>query len=129
MSISHGAPDHRNHIWTYAGGYQEAASHVCNCPCAKSPGTPPPAFVGVNHYCESATEYQPPTPKRWYTNNTLWDNEDCYPGSNCCNTPRAPWFVRALNIPTSDDVEIRWCTAQGLHHDRVGTEQVEIYVY
>ena len=67
---------------------------------------------------------------KWYTNcyNTLWDNEDCYPGSNCCNTPRAPWFVRALNTPTSDDVEICWCT-WGLDVDRVGTEQVELYVY
>jgi hypothetical protein len=37
--------------------------------------------------------------------------------------------VRALNTPTSDDLEIRWCTTQGFHRDRVGTEQVEIYVY
>ena len=128
LSITHGAPGSRTHIWTYAGGYREATSADCNCPCAKSPGAPPPTFVGVNHYCESATQYSPPD-YRWYTNNTLWDNEDCYPGSNCCNTPRAPWFVRALNTPTSDDVEIRWCTGQGLHRDRVGTEQVEIYVY
>ena len=131
LSITHGPPGSRTHIWTYAGGYQEARSHDCNCPCAKSPGTPPPTFVGVNHYCESATQYTPSFPPRWYTNynNTLWDNENCYPGSNCCNTPRAPWFVRALNTPTSDDVEIRWCTGQGLHRDRISTEQVEIYVY
>jgi hypothetical protein len=37
--------------------------------------------------------------------------------------------VRALNTPTSDDLEIRWCSGQGLVNDRVGTEQVEIYVY
>ena len=131
LSVTHGAPGRRTHIWTYAGGYQEQlnahAKH--NCPCAKAPGLSPPSYVGENFYCESATQYTPPTPQRWYTNNTLWDNEDCYPGSNCCNTPRAPWFVRALNTPSTDDVEIRWCTGSGLKWDRVGTEQVEVYVY
>ena len=131
LSITHGVPDGRTHIWTYAGGFQEqnkwASKH--NCPCAKVPGQSPPSYVGEHYYCESATKYPPPSPPRWYTNNTLWDNKDCYPGSNCCNTPRAPWFVRALNTTTSDDVEIRWCTGQGLYNDRVGTEQVEIYVF
>ena len=129
LSITYGPPSIRTHIWTYAGGLQEASSGEPNCPCAKFPGTPLPTFVGVNHYCESATQYIPRSPPHWYTNNTLWDNKDCYLESSCCNTPRAPWFVRALNTPTSDDVEIRWCTGQGLGHDSVGTEQVEIYVY
>ena len=127
LSITHGAPGNRTHIWTYAGGYQESLSHDCNCPCAKFPGRSPPSYVGDNYYCESATQYSPPG--RWFTNNTLWDNQDYYPGSNCCNNPRAPWFVRALATPTRDDVEIRWCTAQGVYKDRVGTELVEIYVY
>ena len=60
LSITHGTPGGRTHIWTYAGGYQEARSHAYNCPCAKSPGAPPPAFVGVNHFCKSATQYPPP---------------------------------------------------------------------
>ena len=127
LSITHGAPGSRTHIWTYAGGYQESISHGCNCPCAKIPGQSPPSYVGEHYYCESATQYDPPA--HWNTNNTLLDNEDCYPGSNCCNTPRAPWFVRDLNTTTSDDLEIRWCTQRGLDYDRVSTEEVEIYVY
>ena len=130
LSITHGAPGNRTHIWTYAGGYQESFSHTCNCPCAKFPGTSAPSYVGDNYYCESATRYNPIESRRqWFTNNTLWDNQDCYPGSNCCNNPQAPWFVRELTTPTQDDVEIRWCTEQGLLRDRVGTELVEIYVY
>ena len=130
LSITHGAPGSRNHIWTYAGGYQESFSNRCNCPCAKFPGTRPPSYVGDNYYCESATRYSPLESRRqWFTNNTLWDNQDCYPGSNCCNNPQAPWFVSELTAPTQDDVEIRWCTGQGLRRDRVGTELVEIYVY
>ena len=130
LSITHGAPGSRTHIWTYAGGYQESFSNPCNCPCAKFPGTRPPSYVGDNYYCESATRYMPIESRRqWFTNNTLWDNQDCYPGSNCCNNPQAPWFVRELPALTQDDVEIRWCTGQGLRRDRVGTELVEIYVY
>ena len=129
VSITHGAPGNRTHIWTYAGGAHESGNNGCNCPCAKVPGRRPPSYVGEHYYCESATQYTPPRPQRWYTNNTLWDNEDCYPGSNCCNTPRAPWFVRDFDTTTSDDVEIRWCTSVGLIYDRVATEQVEIYVY
>ena len=128
LSITHGARGSRTHIWTYAGGYQESFSNRCNCPCAKFPGTRPPSYVGDNYYCESATRYMPIN-YRWFTNNTLWDNQDCYPGSNCCNNPKAPWFVRELATPTQDDVEIRWCTGQGLNRDRVGTELVQIYVY
>ena len=130
LSITHGAPGNRTHIWTYAGGFQEAVPNNCNCPCAKSPGRIPPEYLTNAYYCESATRFMPiESQKQWYTNNTLWDNQDCYPGSNCCNNPQAPWFVRDLAAPTQDDVEIRWCTIQGLHRDRVGTELVEIYVY
>ena len=130
LSITHGAPGSRTHIWTYAGGYQEFDSHPCNCPCAKLPGENPPFYVGKNYYCESATQYKPnETQRQWYTNNTLWDNQDCYPGSNCCKNPQAPWFTRKLEKATRDDVEIRWCGALGLHRDKVATEVVEIYVY
>ena len=127
LSITHGAPGNRTHIWTYAAGFREYADNHCNCPCAKNPGNSPPSYVGDHYYCESGTHYNPQA--QWYTNNTLWDNQDCYPGSNCCNNPRAPWFVRELYNVTQDDVEIRWCTGLEPHYDRVGTELFEIYVY
>ena len=132
LSITHGAPGNRTHIWTYAAGIQESPPSLCNCPCAKNPGTSPPSYVGDHYYCESATQYSPPKPPRpqhWYTNNTLWDNQDCHPGSNCCNKPRAPWFVRELNNVTQNDVEIRWCIGQNLGNEKIGTELVEIYIY
>ena len=129
LSITHGAPGGRNHIWTYAGGLQESPSDPHSCPCATFPGVSAPTYVGDHYYCESATPYRPPDPQRWYTNNTLWDNQDCFTGSNCCSTPRAPWFVRDLSSTTSDDVELRWCNTQRVEYDRVATEEVEIYVY
>ena len=128
LSITYGPQNGRNHIWTYAGGFQESESNDCNCPCAANPGASSPPFVGQDFYCESATRYRPTT-FEWYTNNTLWDGEDCYPGSSCCDNPLAPWFRRTLQEKTTEDIEVRWCTGQGLSRDRVATELLELYVY
>ena len=129
LSITYGPQNGRNHIWTYAGGLQESVWLPCNCPCAVNPGASSPPFVGQDFYCESATRYRPPYLRRWYTNNTLWDGEDCYLGSSCCDNPLAPWFRRTLQEMTTEDIEVRWCTGQGLTHDRVATELLELYVY
>ena len=112
LSITYGPQNGRNHIWTYAGGYQETISSDCNCPCAANPGASSPPFVGQDLYCESATRYPPPDPQIWYTNNTLWDGEDCYPGSSCCDNSLAPWFRRTLRENTTEDIEVRWCNGQ-----------------
>ena len=129
LSITYGCESERTHIWTYVGGLKETPQHTFNCPCAIAPGTLSPPFVGQDFYCESATRYAPPVPQRWYTNNTLWDAEDCYPGSTCCNNGFAPWFRRALQEKTTEDIEVRWCTGNGLSYDRVATELLEIYIY
>ena len=129
LSITYGCEGERIHIWTYVGAYSDKPSDNCNCPCAASPGASAPSFVGQDFYCESATRYGAPFPPRWYTNNTLWDGEDCYPGSSCCNNGLAPWFRRTLQEKTTEDIEVRWCTGQGLHLDRVATELLEIYIY
>ena len=128
LSITYGPQNGRNHIWTYAGGYQETISSDCNCPCAANPGASSPPFVGQDLYCESATRYRPPTPQ-WYTNNTLWDGEDCYPGSSCCDNPLAPWFRRTLQEKTTEDIEVRWCNGQSHSGKRLGIELLELYIY
>ena len=128
LSITHGPQGERHHIWTYVGGFTETPRHDCNCPCAANSGASPPPFVGQDFYCESATRYSPPS-GRWYTNNTLWDGEDCYPGSSCCNNALAPWFRRTLQQSSTEDIEVRWCTAQGLAKDRVASELLELYIY
>ena len=129
LSITHGLPGKRSHIWTYAGGFQERYFHFCNCPCAHRPGARSPPFVCQDFYCDTATRYPPPENiKQWFTNNTLWDGENCYPGSRCCNNALAPWFRRTLQ-KTTDDIEVRWYVIQHLLRDRVGIELLELYVY
>ena len=123
LSITHGTP--RNHIWSYAAGQREHAYSAYNCHCAARPAVEPPVYVGYRHYCDTATYYDPK--REWYTNNTLWDGKDCYPGSKCCDNERLPWFWRTLPQETSDDVEVRWCSYNA-GNDRVGTELLEIYI-
>ena len=131
LSITHGAPGSRNHIWSYAAGLREDSITVAeleyNCPCAAHPSTEPhtPDYVGDNFYCDTATYFHPK--EEWYTNNTLWDGKDCYPGSKCCDNGRLPWFWRTLPQETSDDVEVRWCTTN--NGDTVSTELLEIFVH
>ena len=41
LSITHGAPGSRNHIWSYAAGPREDTSNEVNCPCAANPRPEP----------------------------------------------------------------------------------------
>ena len=129
LSITYRPQNGRRHIWTYVGGYLESVSHDYNCPCAANPGASSPPFVGQDFYCESATRYRPPYPQRWYTNNTLWDRVDCYPGSSCCDSPLAPWFRRTLQEKITEDIEVRWCNGQSHYSERLGSELLELYIY
>ena len=57
LSITHGAPGNRNHIWSYAAGWREDTSSEANCPYAAHPSTEPltPDYVGDHFYCDTAT--------------------------------------------------------------------------
>ena len=118
LSITHGAPGSRNHIWSYAAGWREHKVGRANCPCAAHPSTEPltPDYVGDHYYCDTATYYRPKY--EWYTNNTLWDG----------NNDRLPWFWRTLPQETTDDVEVRCCT-HNIEINKFATELLEIFVH
>ena len=48
LSITHGAPGSRNHVWSYAVGRWESDTHVLNCPCSAHTRTEnlKPDYVG-----------------------------------------------------------------------------------
>jgi len=50
LSLTHGPPGARQHIWTFAAGGYEVA-HIHSCPCASE--TAVPTFVGNDYFCES----------------------------------------------------------------------------
>ena len=126
ISITYGSP--RNHIWTFVGSYSETATSTNTCPCDYRFANQPQSFVGSNYYCESGN------PNRsWqsqiYSNDKLWDGEQCSHEGTCCtgtNTP--PWFSVNLGSPTSDDIEVRIMGTESTTNEDTPIELVEIYI-
>ena len=109
LSITYGTP--RQHLWTYAIG---------SCACHSNSMTPaPPFFVGQHHYCDGNGGV-------W--NYRMWDGEDCFAGSTCCDPPNLPWFHRALNTIVTDDIEVRWCRDQLPFDEDIGVDLFERHV-
>ena len=127
LSITNRKQGQRQHIWSYAAGYRESGSNTCNCPCAASAGRAAPSFVGNDFHCESGAHSTPS--RQWHTSNPLWDGKGCYSGSKCCSPSRAPWFLKALSVEATSDIEVRWCMPHGIGNDKTGIKQLEIYVY
>ena len=112
LSITYGSP--RHHLWTYAAG------HTGRCFCHPNRVASPPSFVGQHYYCDGQDG-------AW--NYRMWDGEDCFAGSTCCDPPNLPWFNRALNTAISDDIEVRWCRDEQASNEDIGVELFELYVY
>ena len=129
VSITHGTP--RNHIWTYAAGVSEGGYYIKqhNCPCS-DPSSPhnqfPPSFVGDDYYCESANSGNSFTNYDLYPDDPLWDGEQCE-GECCSNGKSPPWFSVELPNPTTDDIEVRICIAEGSYDD-VLIQILELYI-
>ena len=121
VSVTHSAP--RNHIWTLASGLTDGAFNIregWECPCV-DPSIPgnifPPSFVGNNYYCESGNPTDSiPHLSTLYSTDPLWDGQQCE-GECCSNGKSPPWFSVELPNPTTDDIEVRICSAEGSDDD------------
>ena len=129
LSVTHGVPGNREHIWTFAAGYSQASGYIASdCPCLQyTVGTPPPDFVGNNYFCESGSHNRPV--KQWYFDDHLWDSKECDESvSNCCNRG-GPWFTNTLRQNVSDDIEVRWCRyPPNTYIEDIAVDELEIYV-
>ena len=131
LSLTHGAPGSRQHIWTFASGLF-AGSHSSvypnhRCPCDNGNTTyPSPPFVGNDYFCESVTQ------SSWayvfYPNATLWDGQVCEGGGTCCQFNNPPWFTKNLANSTTEDIELRLCIWNRGHRADIALEQLELYV-
>ena len=127
VSITHGVSP-RKHIWTYAAGLYENTTDTSTCPCTGG-GTYPPSFVGSDYYCESALSGPPWEPPVLYSNDTLWDGQDCDGLEHtCCDPPNLPWFCKKLPEPTTDDLELRICGDQSLADEDTPIELIQLYI-
>ena len=130
VSVTHGTP--RNHIWTFAAGLSEDyPTWTAVCPCDTSIDISVPSFVGEDYFCESGlheTWTGASSQRKLYSNDTLWDGEDCLPSSTCCSRRNHPYFVKQLPTSTTDDIEARICLNQALSNENIAVELVELYV-
>ena len=107
VSLTHGSP--RQHIWTFAAGFSEDASHRDEaCPCDATINIDIPAFVGGDYFCESGVNVGYPS-SIFYADDPLWDGEGCTNTSTCCEFNNPPYFTKQLSETTTGDIEVRMC--------------------
>ena len=114
VSLTHGPPGSRTHVWTFVNAYYETASSYGICACMFSnysewPHTVP-CFVGNNYFCATGSRGDPGNTALY--NNPLWDGVGCTGNNTCCQFNQPPWFCRTLPTATSDDLEVRICADQ-----------------
>ena len=94
---------------------------VANYPCNTPPGQFAPSFVGSDFYCESGNPNTTYIIGHLYSEDPLWDGEQCE-GECCSNGKSPPWFSVEFPNPTSDDIEVRICCGEGTHVDDVAID-------
>ena len=125
VSITYGNPP-RNHIWTYANGHLTGFTEY-QCPCSTGFTHQLPSYVGNDYYCESSAGLT----IDFKSNNILWDGEGCTGlETPCCSNPSQPWFNKALNEITNEDIELRVCGNESPTSDEDTPLQViELFVH
>ena len=118
LSLTHGSAGQRQHIWSFAVGYNNNPNHAApsyNCPRNTSYA---PAYLGGDYFCESA---------HGNYSNPLWDGQGCpFSPGTYCNVNNPPWFNKQLPNRTSDDIELRVC--KWLNNDITTLSLIELYV-
>ena len=103
LSLTHGAPGSRQHIWTFASRFLTSRDYKLlnrKCPCDNNNVRPSPPFVGNDYFCESVRENNS-FAAIFYPNATLWDGQVCEGGGTCCQYNNPPWFTKNLANPTT----------------------------
>ena len=127
VSVTHGFP--RQHIWTFAAGYDEQDTGLsCPCVAGSTNGNNIPSFVGQNYFCETGITQLPGFFNTFWPNgDPLWDGQGCGPTSSCCSFNSPPWFNVRLSNPTTDYIEVRIC-GSGTDLEDVPIQLMELYV-
>ena len=135
VSLTHGSPGARQHIWTFAAGVAETGStsnNVFQCPCANNAASVVPSFVGNDYFCESGNP-GPAVTNILYVSDPLWDGQGCR-SPPCCELSyppgvTAPWFCKELPQATTDDIEVRICADQDTRDEDGPVEDIELYIH
>ena len=129
VSLTHGQSP-RQHIWTFVNAIDETAFDRRACPCTRPSrfytGVVPP-FIGQDYFCETGSR-QTFKFSIFYPDDPVWDGQGCGGTSTCCEFNHPPWFCKQLPQPTTDDIELRICSDEGISNEDTPIELVEIYV-
>ena len=137
LSLTHGAPGSRQHIWTFASGLfaGNATFHsghiIYQCPCDNGNNYPSPPFVGNDYFCESVATHNNwiVNPRCFYPNAILWDCQLCEGGGRCCLFNNPLWFTKNLTTPTTDEIELQICLYHTSEYTDIALELFELYVH
>ena len=130
LSVTHGQPGDRTHIWTFAVGITEVYFNSAVCPCDNPANTASvPSYVAANYFCESGVPYPDVFSfDTLYPDDPLWDGDGCGPNNDCCSFNSPPWFTVELPTPTTDDIEVRNCADEDTANEDLGIELIEFYI-
>ena len=118
VSVTHGAPGSRTHIWSFGAGHLSPSHSPCPCENSDRIEAPlPPSEVGENYFCTSTLSCD-----------RLWSGSDCNTASSCCSFHNPPYFSVQLPTPTTDQIELRICIDEGESNDMVLVLFAEVYV-
>ena len=130
ISVTRGSP--RQHIWTFATGWNEVIDRnpETRCPCitGSTNGNNIASFVGQNYFCESGITSGFTNGLFYANGDPLWDGQGCGPTSSCCTFNSPPWFNVRLPSSTTDNIEVRICSDQGTNVDGSPIQLLELYV-
>ena len=130
LSLTHGSPGSRQHIWTFAGGIAEAGTNYPTLQCPCDGGTSPvPDFLGNDYFCESGingpwVDHQ----FIFHPEDQLWDGGDCLLTRSCCSFNNPPYFIKEIGVNTNDDIEGRICSFYARSVSDLAIELLEIFV-
>ncbi len=130
ISLTHGAPGSRSHIWTFAVALNDFGSDGSVCPCSNTSPWPytVPSFTGNNYFCDTGDHDAGQVAGRYYPDEPLFDGQGCGPDSTCCQFNTPPWFCTELPQPTNDDLEIRICSNVPISREDVVISMIDIYI-
>jgi len=129
VSITHGLPTARQHIWSFAIGRAEvtALDQDSICPCSLNSTNIVPTFVGNNYFCDTGTIINDGQ-NTLYLGDPLWDGQGCGPSSTCCSFNSPPWFNVRLPNATTDDIEVRIGADASRSTENLLLESLVIYI-
>ena len=130
--------DPAQHIWTFAVGSSETREvglrtrQVCPCDLPADDNIDLPPYVQNDFFCESMNQpypYSGDERHRIYSEDPLWDGENCLTSSNCCEFNRPPYFVKTLPGATSESIKAAICLNNEDEDSNVAVEVVELYIH